>query len=121
MTPRALYSVCVGASTLVNEANGVVNGAVGVTFRVEIPVRSPAITDDRSAGFDPSIYNSHQSVGGSVRNQRGGGWGRKRENIGPELHDQEVVREALYNIDSVLRYFCSTFVSLIFFKEVGKL
>jgi hypothetical protein len=47
---RALYDVCVGACTLVNEANAVVNGAVSVTFRVEIPVRSPAITDDRSAG-----------------------------------------------------------------------
>ena len=68
MTPRALYSICVGACTLVNEANAVVNGAVRVTFRVEIPVRSPAITDARSAGFDPCIYNGHQSVGGSVRN-----------------------------------------------------
>ena len=66
--PCALYSFCVGACTLVNEANGVVNGAVRVTFRVEMPVRSPAIADDRSAGFDPSIYNDHQSVGGSVRN-----------------------------------------------------
>jgi len=68
MTPHALYSVCVGACTLVNEANAVVNGAVRVTFRVEMPVRSPAITDDRSAEFDPCIYNGHQSVGGSVRN-----------------------------------------------------
>jgi len=68
MTPRALYSVCVGACTLANETRAVVNGAVRVTFRVEIPVRSPAINDDRSAGFDPSIYNGHQSVGGSVRN-----------------------------------------------------
>jgi len=53
-TPRALCGVCVGACTLVDEANAVVNGTVRVTFRVEIPVRSPAITDDRSAGFDPS-------------------------------------------------------------------
>ena len=68
MAPRALYIVCVGACMLVNEANGVVNGAVRVTFRVEIPVRSQAMNDDRSAGFDPSIYNGHQSVGGSVRN-----------------------------------------------------
>jgi len=68
MAPRALYIVCVGACTLVNEANGVVNGAVPVTFRVEILVRLPTITDDRSAEFDPSIYNDHQSVGGSVRN-----------------------------------------------------
>ena len=68
MTPHALYSVCVSACTLVNEASVVVNGAVRVTFRVEIPVCSPAITDDRSAGFDPCIYNGHQGVDGSVRN-----------------------------------------------------
>ena len=52
MTPRALYSVCVDACTHVNEANGVLDGAVRVTFHVEIPVRSPAITDDRSAGLE---------------------------------------------------------------------
>ena len=59
MTPRALYCVCVGACTLVNEPNAVVNGAVRVTFRVAIPVPSPAITEDRSAGFDPCIYKGH--------------------------------------------------------------
>ena len=69
MTPRARYSVCVGARTLVSKDNGVVNGAVSVTLRVETPVRSPAITDDRNDGFDPGIYNGHQSVGGSVRNE----------------------------------------------------
>ena len=51
MTPHAVYTVCVGACMLVNEVNAVVNGAVCVTFRVEIPERSPAITDDRSAGL----------------------------------------------------------------------
>ena len=68
MTPRALSGVCVGACTLVNEANAVVNGVMRVTFRVEIPVRSPAITYDRSAGFDPCIYNVLQSVSNPVRN-----------------------------------------------------
>jgi hypothetical protein len=62
MTSHALYCVYVGACTLVNEASAVVNGAVRVTFRVEIPARSPAMTDDRSAGFDSCIYNVHQSV-----------------------------------------------------------
>ena len=52
MTPRAFCSVCVGTCTHVNLANGVVNGAVCVTFPVEIPVRSPAFTDDRSAGLE---------------------------------------------------------------------
>jgi len=58
--PRARYSFCVGASTLVNEASVVVTGAVRVTFRVEILVRFPAFTDGRNAGFDPSIYTGHQ-------------------------------------------------------------
>jgi hypothetical protein len=40
MTPSALYCVCVGASTLVNELNVVVDGAVCVTLRLEIPVRT---------------------------------------------------------------------------------
>jgi len=68
ITPHALYSVCMGACTLVNEVSAVVNGAVRATFRVQIPVLSPAITDDRSARFDPCFYNGHQSVGGSARN-----------------------------------------------------
>jgi hypothetical protein len=37
--------------------------------RVQIPVRRPAVTDNRSAGFDPVTYNSHQCVGGPVRNR----------------------------------------------------
>jgi hypothetical protein len=39
MTPRALCHRSVGACTLGNEASAVFNGAVRVTFRVEIPVR----------------------------------------------------------------------------------
>ena len=65
---RALCGVCVVACTRVNEAKAVVNGAVRLTFRVEIPVLSPAITDDRSAGFDPCNYNGLQNVSGPVRN-----------------------------------------------------
>jgi len=56
MMPRARYRVCVGACMIVNEANDMVNGAVHVTFRVEIPVRYPAITDGRNARFDPSNW-----------------------------------------------------------------
>ena len=48
--------------------NCVVKSAIRVNFRVEIPVRSPAITDDRSAGFNPCIFNGFQSVSGPVRN-----------------------------------------------------
>ena len=68
MTPSAVNCFCVGPSLLVNELYGVVDGVVRVTMRVEIAVRTPAVTDDRSAGFDPCIYNGHQSVGGSARN-----------------------------------------------------
>jgi hypothetical protein len=38
-------------------------------LRIEIPVRCPAITDDRSTEFDPCIYNGFHSVSGSVRNE----------------------------------------------------
>jgi len=69
MPPRAVYGIYVGACTLVIEASGVVNGAVRVTFRVEIPVRSSAFTDDRSDGFDPCTYNGLKSVSGPVRNE----------------------------------------------------
>ena len=53
-----------------NELYAVVDGEVCVTLLVKIAVRTPAITDDRSAGFDPCIYNGHQSFGGSVRNEK---------------------------------------------------
>ena len=44
-----------------------INASVRVTLSVEISVRRPAFTDDRSARFDPNIYNGHQCVSGSVR------------------------------------------------------
>ena len=46
MTSSALDSDGVGASSLVNEPCAVVDGAVCVTLRVEIAIRTPAITDD---------------------------------------------------------------------------
>jgi hypothetical protein len=60
MTPHALNCVGVGASALVNEHYAMVDGAVCVTLRVEIPVRTPTIADDRSARFDPCIYRMRQ-------------------------------------------------------------
>jgi len=44
-----------------------VDGAVRVTQRVEIALRTSAIADDCRACFDPFTYNSRQRVGGSVR------------------------------------------------------
>jgi len=68
VTPSALDCAGVGTILLVNELYAMVDGAVCVTLRFEIPVRTPAVTDDGSAVFVPGIYNGHQSVGGSVRN-----------------------------------------------------
>ena len=60
-TPPALDGVRMSPSTLINETGGMV--------RVQIPVRRTAVTDNRSAGFDPVTYNSHQRLGGPVRNR----------------------------------------------------
>ena len=37
-----------------------------VTLRTKIAVHTPAITDERSAGFDPVTYDGRQCVNGSV-------------------------------------------------------
>ena len=68
MTPSALDCVGVSASLLVNQLSAMVDSSVCVTLRVQIAVCTPAITDDRSAGLDPCIYNGHQSVGVSFWN-----------------------------------------------------
>ena len=56
-----------------------VDGAVRVTLRVEIAIRTPTIADDRRAWFDPFTYNSRQRVGGSVRN------GNRKCSAGPSF------------------------------------
>jgi len=66
--PRAHDCVGMNTSPLVNELYAMVDGVVCVISLFEMVVRTPAVTDDRSAGFDPCIYNGYQSVGGSVRN-----------------------------------------------------
>ena len=66
MTPGTLDGVSVGSGVRIDERN-VVHGAVHVTQRLDIPRRSPAITDERSAGFDPITDNVRQSVDGSAR------------------------------------------------------
>ena len=65
-TPLGLNGVRV-IPLLTDERNGVISGTVRVTLSVEISVRSPAITGNHSAWFDPSIYNGHHGVSGSVR------------------------------------------------------
>jgi hypothetical protein len=66
-TPHGLDGISVIPSVRIDERDGVTNSAVRVTDGPNIPVRSPAITDDSSAGFDPSTYYIHQCVGGSIQ------------------------------------------------------
>ena len=68
MAPRTLDRVRTSPSTLIDESDSMVHSLVGVAMSTQIPVRSPAVTDDRSAGFDPVTNDGHQRVGGSVRN-----------------------------------------------------
>ena len=59
VTPSTFDCIGVGVILMVNELYATVDGAVCVISRVEIAVRTPAVTDDRSAGFDPCVYNGH--------------------------------------------------------------
>jgi len=77
--PRGLYGVVAGAGLWIDEVQAMVNGAVRVTMRVEIAIRTPAIADDRRAWFDPFTYKSRQRVGGSVR------YGNKKCSAGPSF------------------------------------
>jgi hypothetical protein len=47
--------VCAGVG--IYEADTVIDGAMRVTVWTKIVVRTPANTNDRSAGFDPVTYN----------------------------------------------------------------
>jgi hypothetical protein len=40
---------------LIDEGNGVINSTVRVTLSIKISVYSPAITDNHSVWFDPSM------------------------------------------------------------------
>jgi hypothetical protein len=66
--PLALDDVLMGVGLDVFEAGAVVNAEMRVTLRSVSPVRSPAISDDRSAGFDPCIYYGYQCFRGSILN-----------------------------------------------------
>jgi hypothetical protein len=66
-SPRVLYDVGVGPGAWIDEFSAVIDGAMRVAQRFKIAVRSPAITDNRSAGFDPVTYDGRQCVSGSVR------------------------------------------------------
>jgi hypothetical protein len=75
--------VLVVSGVRIDERNAVVHDAVRVTLRHHIPIRSPAITDERSAGFNPSTDNVRQCVGGSVR------YGNKKCSTEPAFHSSK--------------------------------
>jgi hypothetical protein len=56
-------------NTLIDETSRVDNSLVRVAMCIQIPLRCPAVTDDRSAGFDPDANHSHERGGGSVWNR----------------------------------------------------
>ena len=64
--PRALDCVGVITGNRIAEFDAVIDGVVLVTLRAEIMIRSPAITNDLCAGFDPVTYYCQKCVGGSV-------------------------------------------------------
>jgi hypothetical protein len=68
MPPRGLYGVGVCPGYRMNEVDAVVYGAMHVTLRSDIAVRTPTITNDRFAWFGPVTYDGHQCVSGSVPN-----------------------------------------------------
>jgi hypothetical protein len=64
--PHGLEGVCLIPHVRINKRDRVMYGAVHVTDGPNIPVHSPAITDDSSARLDPSMYYIHCYVGGSI-------------------------------------------------------
>ena len=67
----------------IDKVDAVVHSAVRENLRVEIAVRTPAITDNRSAEFDPGMFDGRQCVGGSVR------YGDKKCSTGPSCNTVE--------------------------------
>jgi len=56
-TPRGLAGIRVVLSVEINEVDAAVDSAMRLTLRVEMAVRTPAVTDDRSVEFDPGVYD----------------------------------------------------------------
>jgi hypothetical protein len=62
--PCGLDCINVVPGVRIDEVDAVVHGEVRETVSVEIAVRTPAVTDDHCAWFDPVMYDDHQCVGG---------------------------------------------------------
>ena len=82
-TPRDFGLICVVPGVGIAKLDAVVHSSMCGTLRVEIAVRTPAITDDRSAEFNPDIYDGRQCVGGPVR------YGNKKCSTGPSFNTAE--------------------------------
>jgi hypothetical protein len=57
--PRALDGIGVCPGIRIDEVHAVVHGLMCVTLGPEIAVHTPAITNDRSAGFNSVTYDAH--------------------------------------------------------------
>jgi len=57
--PLALDCIRVCAGVRIKEVDAVVDSAMRITLRTKFAVRTPAITNDRSTGFDPVAYGGH--------------------------------------------------------------
>jgi hypothetical protein len=66
VTQRTLDVISLIPGVRINERDRVIHGAVRVTVRPDILIRSPAITDELWAGFDQVTNNIRQCVDGSV-------------------------------------------------------
>ena len=55
-TPRAFSGLGVSTGVRIDEVDAVVDSAMPVTLRAKFMVRTPAVTDNCSAGFDPVMY-----------------------------------------------------------------
>ena len=59
MPSRTVDHVCMFPSQHIHETIGIFDGLVCVAVRLQVQERRTAITDDRSAGFDPVTKNIH--------------------------------------------------------------
>jgi len=59
VTPLAHDGIGVGPSVRINKMDAVVDSVRRVTLRIKIAICTPAITYDRSAGFNPVTYDGH--------------------------------------------------------------
>ena len=80
VTPGTLDGICVIPGVRIDEGDRVICSSVRVTVRLDILIRNPAISVERSVGFNKSMDNVRQCVDGSFRN------GKKKCSTGLAFH-----------------------------------